>query len=144
VDRAGHEVWDHPEVAAVFRCQRCGACCQGGEAGIELRPEEADSIARHLGHSPKNFLARFCLNRGGRLLLRRRSGGMCSLWNEGCLAWEVKPRTCSLWPFPARLLADDGGMEAVRASCPGIKPEATPGAWRRALHLVHRFFPPAK
>ncbi len=136
-------VWDHPEVVAVFRCQGCGACCRGAEAGIALTAGEAAAIAAHLGCTAEEFAARYCLRQEGSLRLRRSAEGWCSLRTEaGCLAWGLKPRTCSVWPFPARLLEDEEAASAVRASCPGLAPGSSREALGRALRLVHAAYPP--
>jgi Fe-S-cluster containining protein len=129
-------------VAAVFGCRRCGACCRGAKAGIELSGAEAEAIAAVLGLEAPAFRARFCLERQGRLVLKRGADRLCSLFSaEGCLAWGAKPRTCSVWPFPERLLADADAAAAVRASCPGLDPEASDWQLARALSLVQGAYP---
>jgi len=109
---------------------------------MSLTRAELLAIAARLRLSPEMFLARYCVKSGGRPSLRRGKDGLCLLWGKkGCLAWEVKPRACSLWPFPAALLEDPGTLPAVRASCPGLDPEAAPKALERALKLVQAAYP---
>jgi hypothetical protein len=135
-------VWEHPDLTSVFRCRQCGECCRGGEAGIKVSAGEARSLAACLDLEPAEFLARFCLESGGRVQLRRAEG-RCLLWGEdGCRAWGVKPRVCSLWPFPPGLLEDAAGLAAVRASCPGLSPTATLEELERAHRLVAAAYPP--
>jgi Fe-S-cluster containining protein len=130
-------------VAGVFRCRRCGECCRGGEAGIGLTNGEARAIAGHLNLSEADFRGRYCLSSGERLVLRRGAArGRCLLWSEtGCLAWDLKPRACSVWPFPQRLLTDPQGLAAVRRSCPGLDPAAGEAEVHRALSVVQIAYP---
>jgi Fe-S-cluster containining protein len=113
----------YEKAQARFECQVCGTCCQG-EGGIYLNSEEEKRIAEFLGLPVDVFLARFCLEKNGRIYIHvRESDGYCHFAVEGrCTIHSVKPSPCRQWPFFKPMLTDQPNWEVARNSCPALAP----------------------
>ena len=49
--------------------------------------------------------------------------GHCIFYREGCTVHSGKPWRCGQWPLHPSILADEGNLTAIRASCPGLNRE---------------------
>ncbi|MBI4773467.1 MAG: YkgJ family cysteine cluster protein [Deltaproteobacteria bacterium] len=107
-----------------FECQLCGTCCKG-EGGVFITEEELPGIARYLNSSVEDFERNHCLRKNGRIYIRTRADGYCSLWDGGCLVHPVKPRPCKEWPFFKAMMRDRSNWEVAKENCPGVNPDAT-------------------
>ena len=109
-----------------FECKLCGSCCYG-EGGITVQNDELGRIAEFLGLSSEAFVARFCLEKNGKVSVKTGEDGFCICYDQEkkCLIHPVKPRTCRLWPFYPALLNDRNIWEAAKGACPGINPKAS-------------------
>ncbi|MEL6428042.1 MAG: YkgJ family cysteine cluster protein [Planctomycetota bacterium] len=119
------------------RCQRSGRCCSGGNGYVWLEDGEAERMAAALGMDAGAFVERFVVtapdpNDPGRLrpTLRQRSegaGGRCVLLEgvNDCSVYGARPEHCRTFPFWPSVLGTDEGFEAARATCPGIRVEAS-------------------
>lgn len=112
-----------PGAAELFACRRCGDCCRG-YGGTYLQPREVEAIARFLGLSEAEFLARFCSRSGGRPILAQRADGYCVFWDRLCTIHPVKPRMCRRWPFIRSLLVDPANWRLMASCCPGMDADA--------------------
>lgn len=115
------------DLAQVFSCRRCGACCKG-QGGIYLRSDQVEAAARGLGLAPEEFRRRYTKAQHGLLALKTGPEGYCLLREPesgACLIHEAKPAMCRAWPFFSGPLASPEGFTPVKNACPGIHPEAT-------------------
>jgi len=101
--------WATRTTEETFQCRRCGACCTG-EGVVNVSEEECERIARFLGLSLEEFLARYTVHEEGFeralidgeggdapcVFLQRNEKGLASCRIQG----EAKPRQCR--DFPTR------------------------------------------
>ena len=118
-----------------FDCHRCGRCCTGGEGHVWLEDGEVEAMAAALGVAVHAFEAQHVRTvpdpRGAgeiRRSLRETSegaGGRCTLLEGAnhCRVYDARPRHCKTFPFWPSVLETEGGFEAARATCPGIRIE---------------------
>jgi uncharacterized protein len=115
---------DHAPCERLFTCTRCGDCCQG-YGGTYLSPADVESIARYLGVTTGQFVARYTTMSGNRRLISQAASGYCVFWDQVCTIHPVKPKMCRQWPYIRSILVDVGNWRAMAASCPGMKADAT-------------------
>jgi Fe-S-cluster containining protein len=112
-----------------FACRRSGNCCAIPGGFVRVTPQEAESIAAHLGLSVEAFASRFLQPDGERL--KEGLGHRCVFLRDGALAgcgiYEARPQRCRQWPFWPEVLVDAGLRALVLRTCPGIEP-LEPGA----------------
>lgn len=109
-----------------FDCKKCGKCCYG-EGGIHVDEGERDRIAEFLAISPELFIARYCLEKNGRLYIKTESDSFCIFFNKEkqCLIHPVKPGPCSEWPFYPAIVKDEDTWEGARDVCSGFNPDCS-------------------
>lgn len=106
-----------------FDCTRCGNCCRshGRYAYVYLAPADVRAIAAHLGLSPADFLASYCAEEDGYVLLRMDEPACPFLTAQGtCSIYPVRPKQCATWPFWEENLERAVWEGAVKAVCPGV------------------------
>jgi Fe-S-cluster containining protein len=54
------------------------------------------------------------------LALKEKPGYDCILWDNGCVAYDVRPVQCMTYPFWDSLLAARDSWDAEALECPGI------------------------
>ncbi len=104
----------------LFKCRRCGACCKG-YGGTYLTDHDIDTISRHIGTDPQQFLAHYCTLSGARPLLAQKKDGYCIFWDQLCSIHPVKPLMCRKWPFIESIIVDPINWKIMADSCPGIQ-----------------------
>ncbi|MFH1033743.1 MAG: YkgJ family cysteine cluster protein [Pseudomonadota bacterium] len=88
-----------------FICQQCSRCCQ--HQAIQINPYEILCLARHLGLSTGQFMARHTTNGG--LFLRFNDQGACVfLGEQGCGVHPERPLACRLYPLGREVDPPDG------------------------------------
>lgn len=118
-----------------FECTMCGGCCTGPSGYVLFTEEEAAAIARKLGVSVAEFLARYTKDMGTEIAGRRRSiaevetehGLDCVFLDRKsmpgkavCSLYEARPRQCRTFPWwPEHLRSERAWKETAR-SCEGI------------------------
>ncbi len=104
-----------------YQCQRCANCCKWpGE--VPVTEEEVTQIARFMGLSEEDFVARFttlCADRRGLTLTEKPNGECILLDGIDCRINPVKPRQCrdfpNKWNFPGwRKLCEAIPVEVTR------------------------------
>ena len=107
-----------------FECRRSGNCCAIPGGIVRVSPEEAASIAAHLGLTPAAFASRYLQPDGERL--KEGLGNRCVFLRDGaeasCGIYPVRPQRCREFPFCPELRADDQLRQFVQRTCPGIQP----------------------
>ncbi len=87
-----------------YACAACGRCCQGKV--IPVNPYEILRIARHLGVTTTEVLARHAASDGATLGQNER--GDCVFFGDrGCEVHPARPLACRLYPL-GRYRAPDG------------------------------------
>lgn len=87
-----------------YQCRACTRCCRGKI--IPLNPYEVARLARVLGATTTEVLARFTGN-GGSTLAVREDLSCVFLGEEGCTVHGGRPLACRLYPL-GRQVAPDG------------------------------------
>ena len=106
-----------------FKCTQCGNCCRnhGEYAFVYLTPPEVASIARFLGLSRRDFLARYASKEDGAVTIRTDSPACPFLQADNrCGIYPVRPKQCATWPFWRENLERAVWEEEVAECCPGI------------------------
>lgn len=85
-----------------YRCAGCGHCCH--HKLIQVNPYEVARIARHLGLTTTETLARY--TEDGVWLRREADGACCFLAGRGCSVHGDQPLACRLYPLGRRALPD--------------------------------------
>ncbi|MFP4424592.1 MAG: YkgJ family cysteine cluster protein [Candidatus Woesearchaeota archaeon] len=71
----------------LFKCKRCGFCCQ-----LDVTVSEDDiNLIRKKGH--KDFFEK----KNGLVLLKKK-GRHCIFYNEGCSIYDIRPSVCQRFP----------------------------------------------
>ena len=124
--------------ADLFRCRRCGDCCKG-YGGTYITETEIDNICRYLGLGRNKFIKRYCQMSGGRPLIAQGLNGYCIFWDQLCSIHAVKPRMCRNWPFIESILVDPRNWQAMAASCPGMRADASEARIQRCVsEMIHK------
>jgi hypothetical protein len=124
--------------ADLFRCRRCGDCCKG-YGGTYITETEIDNICRYLGLGRNKFIKRYCQMSGGRPLIAQGLKGYCIFWDQLCTIHAVKPRMCRNWPFIESILVDPRNWQAMAASCPGMRADASEAQIQRCVsEMIHK------
>jgi Fe-S-cluster containining protein len=101
-----------------FVCRVCGRCCRSKV--IMVGPHEVLGMARILGISTTEFLARHAENGG--TALRATEDGRCEfVGSEGCRVHSRRPLVCRLYPLGRKTNPDGGEEFAHYASEPGCQ-----------------------
>jgi hypothetical protein len=88
-----------------YVCHACSRCCYG--KGIQVAPYEVLRLARNLGISTTDVLARH--TEGGGMRLRLRENGACTFLTErGCGVHADRPLVCRFYPLGRQVAADGG------------------------------------
>jgi hypothetical protein len=86
-----------------YVCHACSRCCYG--KGIQVAPYEVLRLARNLGLSTTEILARH--TEAGGIRLRVREDGACTfLTPRGCGVHADRPLVCRLYPLGRQVTAD--------------------------------------
>ncbi len=104
----------------LFKCQKCGECCQG-YGGTYVSARDIERIAAYLKVDPRRFIENYCQLSGDRPVLAQGPNGYCRFWDGLCTIHAVKPRMCRQWPFIQSVLIDIGNWQIMGGACPGIR-----------------------
>ena len=106
-----------------FGCTQCGNCCRnhGEYSFVYLMPSEVEAIAKHLGLSRRELLAKHCEKVDGAVTIRTDSPACPFLQEDNrCGIYPVRPKQCATWPFWSENLDRATWEGPVRECCPGI------------------------
>jgi Fe-S-cluster containining protein len=91
------------EIEEQIDCRACANCCKVAETDITGR--DVDRLARHLGLTPKQFIAQYTTmsaQEDDEIILRRNDSGCIFLDGNDCTIYEARPDTCKLFPHLVR------------------------------------------
>ena len=103
-----------------FECQKCGQCCRGEPGVVWVSQYEIKRIAEHLGLAKKEFRRKYLRRVGFRVSLKEYDNGDCFLYEDGCVAYPVRPRQCQTFPFWPDALRSRKWFDRMARGCPGI------------------------
>lgn len=106
-----------------FECTQCGNCCtsHGEYAYVYLAAADQRALAEHLGLAEPDFLARYCAEEDGHVLLRMDQPECPFLTEERrCSVYAARPKQCRTWPFWEENLVEQKWHGPVAAICPGL------------------------
>lgn len=109
------------EVSEIFKCKRCGHCCQG-ETTVSLDSEDLKRMFRTLQMSEPEVRDRF-LRVTGNVVQMKTVEGHCIFYKEGCTVHKGRPWRCAQWPLHPSIISDKNNFAIISESCPGIKKE---------------------
>ncbi|BCO09030.1 hypothetical protein GF1_14060 [Desulfolithobacter dissulfuricans] len=109
-----------PRLSDIFRCTRCGYCCQG-ETTVSLDQEDQQRMVDKLG-LPREEVREKYWRVTGNVVQMKTVDGHCIFYDEeaGCTVHEGRPWRCGQWPLHPSMLSDRNNYETIKASCPGI------------------------
>lgn len=106
-----------------YACHACNRCCRN--KAIRVSPYEILRLARHLGLSTTEFIARH--TEAGGTVLRTKENGDCGFLGErGCGVHPDRPLACRIYPL-ARWVSPDG-VETFGHLTPHPKTEGVYGS----------------
>lgn len=118
-----------------FSCTLCGNCCSGPEGYVLVSETESRALAKRLGLSHDDFLARYThVMSEGRSLIERKvtlpgRGTVrdCIFLDRAtipgkavCGVYEDRPAQCRTWPFWPSVVKSKATWERAKRTCPGI------------------------
>ncbi|HHB77416.1 MAG TPA: YkgJ family cysteine cluster protein [Desulfobulbus sp.] len=110
-------------ISALFKCTRCGYCCQG-ETTVSLDDDDQQRMIEKLDMTREEVARRFW-RITGTVVQMKTVDGHCIFYNNdrGCSVHEARPWRCGQWPLHPSILKDKSNFTAISQSCPGIRKE---------------------
>ncbi|MEE4167144.1 MAG: YkgJ family cysteine cluster protein [Desulfocapsaceae bacterium] len=105
-------------IERIFKCTRCGFCCQGTTT-VSLSEDDRKRMGKALGLSQQELEERF-LKITASVVQMKTEDGHCVFYNNGCLVHEGRPWRCAQWPLVPALLNGEDNFHIISESCPGI------------------------
>jgi Fe-S-cluster containining protein len=108
-----------------FSCQRCSSCCRHDPGIVNISRVDLDNLLKWSNLDEDRFISEYCRwvpkpDGFEYLCLKEKENFDCILWDNGCLAYELRPFQCSSYPFWAALVQDEDWWEANAQECPGV------------------------
>ena len=110
-------------IRALFKCTRCGYCCQG-ETTVSLDDDDQRRMIEKLDMTREEVARRFW-RITGTVVQMKIVDGHCIFYDNdrGCSVHEARPWRCGQWPLHPSILEDESNFTAISQSCPGIRKE---------------------
>ncbi|MEM3401768.1 MAG: YkgJ family cysteine cluster protein [Candidatus Hadarchaeales archaeon] len=105
-----------------FECQRCARCCgDSSHRGriIYLLEEEVERISQYTGLSPLEFAMPISGLKNFKYKMKKRSGVCVFLKDKACRIYDIRPISCSIYPFEVRRSNGAFVFEPSK-ECPGV------------------------
>ena len=122
------------EIERIFKCRRCGFCCQG-ETTVSLDEDDRQRMILALNLSEDQVRAGYW-RETGRCVQMKTVDGHCIFYQDGCLVHAGRPWRCGQWPLHPSILADELNFHIIADSCPGINAELGYEEFCRILRRV--------
>lgn len=113
-----------------FECTMCGRCCTGPPGYVTFTDEEAMAMARDLGLSRRQFLARYTTVEGSQRSLREvesEHGYDCVFLDRTtvpgkavCSIYESRPLQCRTFPWWPGNLRTERDWKRLGRECEGV------------------------
>ncbi len=111
------------KIESIFKCTRCGYCCQG-ETTVSLDDNDQQRMIAALAMTREEVARRFW-RITGEVVQMKIVDGHCIFYDKdnGCTVHEGRPWRCGQWPLHPSILTDKSNFTAISDSCPGINKE---------------------
>lgn len=108
-----------------FECQRCSSCCGKTPGFVYLSKQDLFKLCDFFKLNIEEFINKYCrwanYYYGQTVLaLKEEKDYYCTLWNNGCTAYEARPIQCSTYPFWTWMINDKETWTECAKDCPGI------------------------
>lgn len=108
-----------------FECKRCSYCCGHSPGFVYLSQKDVYLLSRHFNLSQKEFIEKYCrcanYYEGKQVVaLKEEKNYDCTLWKNGCTAYEARPVQCRTYPFWSWMIANRETWNDCAKDCPGI------------------------
>lgn len=111
------------EVDKIFRCTRCGYCCQG-ETTVSLDNNDQINMCSALDLDHEDVRKKYW-RVSGNVVQMKIVEGHCIFYQDGCTVHQGRPWRCGEWPLHPSILDDRNNFETISESCPGINKDMT-------------------
>lgn len=124
------------EVGEIFKCTRCGYCCQG-ETTVSLDVEDQKRMIKELA-MPSSMVKDKYWQVTGAVVQMRIVESHCIFYDEdkGCAVHYGRPWRCGQWPLHPSILDDENNFITIRDSCPGVNKELSYSEFREKLKVL--------
>lgn len=106
------------DIKKIFKCTRCGFCCQG-ETTVSLNQDDRTRMIHLLGDSSEAVAHKYW-RVNGTVVQMKTVDGHCIFYDNGCKVHPGRPWRCAQWPLVPALLHDRDSFQIISDSCPGI------------------------
>jgi hypothetical protein len=108
------------QISDIFRCVRCGFCCQG-ETTVSLDLHDQERMTAVLGLTRQEVEEK-CWRVTDGVVQMQIVDHHCIFYSSagGCAVHEGRPWRCGQWPLHPSILTDENNFHTIRDSCPGI------------------------
>ena len=93
---------------SLFKCKRCGKCCNELKGGVLLSPEEVERLA-----IPDEYL----IVKGDQIFLKLP----CPFYKDGCSIYPDRPKVCREFPLNKTYIQNNKIWLTVGMDCPAGK-----------------------
>lgn len=124
-----------------FKCTGCGQCCTGFPGHVWVTPKEIDAIAKTLGISSEEVVAKYARRIGNRISLRELPKTYDCIFLKGkqCSIYGARPKQCRTFPWWPENLPSRKEWEELAKHCEGVNHVDAPvvafGEIQRQLHI---------
>lgn len=124
------------EVGEIFKCTRCGYCCQG-ESTVSLDMDDQKRMVEELTMPHDQVKGQYWRITGS-VVQMRIVDGHCIFYDEsnGCAVHYGRPWRCRQWPLHPSIIDDENNFLTIRDSCPGINKELGYKEFREKLRAL--------
>ncbi len=114
--------FEHKTKEDMFKCQKCGDCCNGF-GGTYVSEPDILNISAFINIKAKNFITKYCDMSGSGYVLTLGKDEYCIFFDKikQCTIHPVKPYMCKAWPFIQTLIKYPENWNVMANSCPGMK-----------------------
>ncbi len=124
------------EVEEIFKCTRCGYCCQG-ESTVSLDINDQKRMTEELA-LPRDKIREQYWRITGSVVQMQIFDGHCIFYDEdnGCTVHYGRPWRCGQWPLHPSILDDENNFITIKHSCPGINKELSYQEFQEKLRAL--------
>jgi len=124
------------EVEEIFKCTRCGYCCQG-ETTVSLDIDDQNRMVEEL-NIPRSAVEEKYWRITGSVVQMQVVDSHCIFYDEnnGCAVHYGRPWRCGQWPLHPSIIDDENNFITISESCPGINKELGYSEFREKLNFL--------
>ena len=123
------------DLEKIFKCTRCGFCCQGVTT-VSLDSDDQRRMIEVLGSNEEEVRQKYWKVTGN-VVQMKTVDGHCIFYKDGCSVHGGRPWRCAQWPLVPAIIDDENNFITIRESCPGINKDITYREFCRILLRCH-------